>query len=132
MKWYFGRPEETSQVLTADGWFSTGDLGQMDERGFVKIVGRKKEMIIRGGYNVYPREVEEVIYQHPDVMEEAVVGVDDDVMGERTRACIRCKPEAGVSEEDIRAFCAEWLAKYKVPDFVQFFDEFPTPSAARS
>ncbi len=131
MKGYFGRPEETSQVLTADGWFSTGDLGQMDDRGFLRIVGRTKEMIIRGGYNVYPREVEEVIYQYPGVMEAAVVGVADDVMGERTCACIRRKPEAEVSEEDIRAFCAESLAKYKVPDFVQFFEEFPTTASGK-
>lgn len=131
MKGYWNKPEETSKVLSPDGWYSTGDLGVLDERGYLRIVGRKKEMIIRGGYNVYPREVEEVLYQHPSVLEAAVVGVDDEVMGERTCACIKLKTGAVESEEAIREFCRGSLASYKVPDSVRFLDDFPTTTSGK-
>jgi fatty-acyl-CoA synthase len=131
MKGYFRRPDETRHVLSADGWYSTGDLGTLDERGFLRIVGRKKEMIIRGGYNIYPREVEEVIYQHPGVLEVAIVGLDDVVMGERTCACVKLKADAGVSEQQIREFCGDSLAKYKIPDSVRFLEEFPTTTSGK-
>lgn len=130
-KGYYGKPEETAQVLTPDGWFYTGDLGTIDERGFVRIVGRKKEMVIRGGYNIYPREVEEVLYTHPAVMEVAVVGLPDPVLGERTCACIKLKAGYSVTIEEIKEFCLSCLADYKVPDRVEFMDEFPTTASGK-
>ena len=103
----------------------------MDDRGFVKIVGRKKEMLIRGGFNIYPREVEEVLYTHPAVMEAAVVGIPDAVMGERNCACIRLKPGANATPDEFQAFCKQHLANYKIPDWVVFFDEFPTTASGK-
>ncbi|MDA8235047.1 MAG: long-chain-fatty-acid--CoA ligase [Clostridia bacterium] len=131
MKGYFGKPVETAEALSADGWFSTGDLGTIDDRGFIRIVGRKKEMIIRGGYNIYPREVEEVLYLHPVVLEVAVIGIPDPVMGERTYACIKLKPGAAANEAEIQAFSKTQLANYKVPDRVVFIQEFPTTASGK-
>lgn len=124
MKGYWNRPEETAQVLR-DGWLYTGDVAKMDEDGFFYIVDRKKDMIITGGFNVYPREVEEVIYEHPKVKEVAVVGVPDEYAGERIKAVVVPKEGQTLTEDEIRQWCRNKLTGYKVPRIVEFRDELP-------
>jgi long-chain acyl-CoA synthetase len=123
MKGYWQRPDATADVLDADGWFRTGDMATVDEDGYFFIVDRKKDMIIRGGYNVYPREIEEVLYEHPAVSEAAVVGVPDDAMGEEVGAAVVLRAEADV--EDIRLFVKDRVAAYKYPRRIWFLDELP-------
>jgi long-chain acyl-CoA synthetase len=108
-----------------DGWFHTGDMAKVDEDGYFFIVDRKKEMIIRGGYNVYPREVEEVLYEHPAVSEAAVVGVPDEAMGEEVGAAVVLKPGEEAGADEIRAFVKERVAGYKYPRRIWFLDELP-------
>ncbi|HKF00073.1 MAG TPA: long-chain fatty acid--CoA ligase [Actinomycetes bacterium] len=124
MRGYWNRPEETAQVLQ-DGWLLTGDMATMDEEGYFAIVDRKKDMIIAGGYNIYPREVEEVLYEHPKVMEAAVAGVPDAYLGEVVKAFVVLRPGQQATTEEIRAFAKERLARYKVPRLVEFRDELP-------
>ncbi|PZN07901.1 MAG: long-chain fatty acid--CoA ligase [Bacillota bacterium] len=124
MKGYWNRPEETARALR-DGWLYTGDLATMDEDGYFRIVDRKKEMIISGGYNVYPREVEEVLYEHPKVLEAAVIGVPDPYRGEIVKAFVVLRPGETATEDEIIAFCREHLARYKVPKVVEFRSELP-------
>ena len=124
MKGYLNRPEATAEAF-AGGWFHTGDLGYQDEDGFFFIVDRKKELIIRGGYNVYPREVEEVLYAHPAVAEAAVIGVPDDRFGEEVRAVIALKEGQSLDEAEAIAFCKERLAAYKYPRSIEFRDALP-------
>ncbi len=121
---YWERPEETAETLKG-GWLHTGDLGRMDEGGYVYIMDRKKDMIISGGSNVYPREVEEVLLEHPAVSEACVVGVPDPVWGEATKAVVVLKDGANVPSKDIVGFCAERLANYKRPKTVDFVRELP-------
>jgi long-chain acyl-CoA synthetase len=124
MRGYHDQPEETAHAFTRDGWFRTGDLGTMDERGYVRIVDRMKDMIIVSGFNVYPNEVEAVLMAHPGVRECAVVGIADPQSTERVKACVvRRRPS--VSEAELIAFCRESLAAYKVPKVVQFYDDLP-------
>jgi long-chain acyl-CoA synthetase len=123
MKGYLGMPEMTQMTLR-DGWLYTGDMARMDEEGYLYIVDRKKDMILVGGYNVYPREVEEEIYQHSAIVEAAVIGVPDEAYGEVVKAFVVSKvPE--LTEEDIIQFCEGKLAKYKIPRSVIFVDELP-------
>ncbi|QIA27652.1 long-chain fatty acid--CoA ligase [Thermaerobacter sp. PB12/4term] len=124
MKGYWNRPEETRQALR-DGWLYTGDIARMDEDGFFYIVDRKKDMIIVSGYNVYPREVEEVLYTHPAVLEAAVIGVPGPYKGEVPKAYVACKPGHQVTEEELIAYCRQHLAPYKVPRSVEFRAELP-------
>jgi long-chain acyl-CoA synthetase len=107
------------------GWFHSGDMATVDEDGYYFIVDRKKDMIIRGGYNVYPREIEEVLYEHPAVSEAAVVGVPDDSMGEEVAAAVVLKAGEDASADDIRAFVRERVAAYKYPRKIWFPDELP-------
>ncbi|HEO71843.1 MAG TPA: long-chain fatty acid--CoA ligase, partial [Candidatus Hydrogenedentes bacterium] len=113
MKGYYKKPAATAEAIV-DGWLHTGDLAKKDEDGYIYIVDRKKDLIIRGGMNVYPREIEEVLYTHPDILEAAVIGVPDDLRGEEVKACIALSKEGALTSEDIIAFCTENLAKYKV------------------
>jgi len=122
MKGYWNRPEETAETLK-DGWLHTGDIAKMDERGYFYIVDREKDVIIASGYNVYPREVEEVLYQHPQVAEAAVVGVPDPYRGETVKAFI--VPKGALNEEELVAFCRKHLAAYKVPRLIEFRDSLP-------
>lgn len=124
MKGYWNKPEENEKVLR-DGWFYTGDIGHMDERGMTFIVDRKKDLIIAGGYNIYPREVEEVLYEHPKVMEAVVAGVKDPYRGETVKAYIILKEGNTATDQEIIAFCKERLAPYKVPKKVEFRTELP-------
>jgi long-chain acyl-CoA synthetase len=124
MKGYWQRPEETSQVMTSDGFFRTGDIGVMDEKGFIKIVDRKKDMILVSGFNVYPAEIEEVITKHPKVLEAAAIGVPDEKSGETPKLFI-VKKDPSLTEEEVKAFCRENLTGYKQPRFIEFIAELP-------
>jgi long-chain acyl-CoA synthetase len=124
MKGYWGQPEATAASIK-DGWFATGDMARVDEDGYFFIVDRKKELIIRGGYNVYPREIEEVLYEHPSVREVAVVGVPDDALGEEVGAAVALKDGAEVDPEELKAFVKEQVAAYKYPRHVWLVDELP-------
>ncbi|TLZ73123.1 MAG: long-chain fatty acid--CoA ligase, partial [Methanobacteriota archaeon] len=125
MKGYWNRPEETAQVITRDGWLLTGDIATMDGDGFFQIVDRKKDMILCSGYNVYPREVEEVLYSHPAVQEAAVIGVPDPYRGETVKAFLILKDGSAATDQDIVAFCKERLAPFKVPKQIEFVKELP-------
>ena len=124
MRGYWNRPEETAQVL-ADGWLFTGDIARMDEDGYFYIVDRKKDIIIAGGFNIYPREVEEVLYEHPKVQEAVVVGIPDPYRGETVKAYIVLKPGTRATAEEIMAFCRVRLARFKAPHAVEFRDSLP-------
>jgi long-chain acyl-CoA synthetase len=124
MKGYFNRPDATAEVMH-DGWLRTGDLARTDEDGYFFIVDRKKDMIIRGGFNVYPREIEELLYEHPAVLEAAVIGVPDEAFGEEVCAAIVLRPGADASADDIREFVKERVAAYKYPRRVWFSDGLP-------
>ncbi|GAV25492.1 long-chain fatty acid--CoA ligase [Carboxydothermus islandicus] len=130
MKGYWNRPEETKLVLK-DGWLLTGDLGRMDEDGYLYIVDRKKDLIISGGYNIYPREVEEVLYEHPKVKEAVVIGVPDEYRGEVVKAFIVLKENETATPEEIIKYCQEKLAKYKVPKYVEFRTELPKTTVGK-
>ena len=124
MKGYWNRPDATEESIK-DGWFHTGDMARVDEDGYFFIVDRKKELIIRGGYNVYPREVEEVLYEHPAVQEVAVVGVPDEKMGEEVGAAVALKEGQEVSEDELRDYVKNEVAGYKYPRKIWFVDELP-------
>jgi long-chain acyl-CoA synthetase len=123
-KGYYKRPQETAEALR-NGWFHTGDLGYVDEDGFVFVVDRKKDLIIRGGFNVYPREVEELLYRHPAVLEAAVVGRPDARLGEEIQAYIVLRPDAGQTALDVRSWVKERIAPYKYPREVHVVDALP-------
>jgi long-chain acyl-CoA synthetase len=125
MKGYWRKPDATRQAIDADGWFRTGDLAHVDEDGCYFIVDRKKELIIRGGYNVYPREIEEVIYEHPAVREAAVVGIPHPELGEEVGAAVALKEGADADEANVREFVRSQVAAYKYPRRVWFVDELP-------
>lgn len=130
MKGYWNMPEETANTLR-DGWLYTGDIAYMDEDGYVYIVDRKKDMIIASGYNIYPRDVEEVIYQHPAIKEAVVVGVPDAYRGETVKAVVVLKEGQQVSEDELISFCREKLAAFKVPRIVEFRSELPKTSVGK-
>jgi acyl-CoA synthetase (AMP-forming)/AMP-acid ligase II len=126
---YYNNPEANAHSFNADGWFATGDIGILDARGYLKIVDRKKELIIRGGANIYPREIEEVLYQHPKVLEAAAVGVPDPRLGERVCACIVPRPGESLSFDELIAFLKDKIATYKLPEFLRLLDTLPrTPT----
>jgi fatty-acyl-CoA synthase len=125
MRGYWNEPERTREAVDAGGWMHTGDLGVIDEEGYCNIVGRVKDMIIRGGENISPREIEEFLYRHPAVLDVAVVGVPDHKYGEAVCACIRLRPGIVATEEEIRTFCRGQIAHFKVPHYVRFVDNFP-------
>ncbi len=130
MKGYLGRPEDTAEVIR-DGWFRSGDLGTRDKDGFYYVVDRAKDMIIRGGMNVYPREVEEVLMTHDAVSLAAVVGVPDEAHGEEVKAFVIRKPGSEVSEDDLVAWAKEQMAAYKYPRVVEFRDELPMTASGK-
>ncbi|HET6865541.1 MAG TPA: long-chain fatty acid--CoA ligase [Solirubrobacteraceae bacterium] len=130
MKGYHNRPEATAEAMRG-GWFHTGDLARVDQDGYFFIVDRKKDMIIRGGYNVYPREIEEVLYEHPGVLEAAVIGVPDSALGEEIGASVVLRPGVEVSADDIRDFVKDRVAAYKYPRHVWFADELPKSATGK-
>jgi fatty-acyl-CoA synthase len=121
---YWNEPEKTAEVLR-NGWMHTGDLATMDDEGYLNIVGRIKDMVIRGGENVYPREIEEFLYTHPDIVDAQVIGVPDERYGEELMAWVRLKDGASLDAEGLREFCQGRLAHYKIPRYVHVVDEFP-------
>lgn len=130
MKGYWKNPEETKQALR-DGWLYTGDIAKRDEENYYYIVGRKKEMIITGGFNVYPNEVEEVLYKHPGVREAAVIGITDDYRGEAVKAFIVPQPHVSLTEDELIQFCRSQLANYKVPRCIEFRDSLPKSNVGK-
>ena len=122
---YWDDPERTSQAIDAAGWMHTGDLATMDAEGYCNIVGRIKDMVIRGGENVYPREIEEFLYRHPAIVDVQVFGVPDARYGEELCAWIKLRAGEQLTAEDVRAFCKDQIARYKVPRHIRFVDEFP-------
>jgi fatty-acyl-CoA synthase len=126
MKGYYNKLKETADAITPDGWLHTGDLAQQMPDGYYRITGRIKDLIIRGGENVYPREVEEFLYTHPQIADVQVVGLPDATFGEEICAWIRLRPGARLSEDDVRCYCRRQIAHYKVPHYIVFVEEFPT------
>ena len=124
MKGYWDRPEATEESIK-DGWFYSGDMAKVDEDGYFFIVDRKKELIIRGGYNVYPREIEEVLYEHPAIQEAAVIGVPDEALGEEVGAAVVLKKGEQLSEDELRDHVKSEVAAYKYPRKIWFVDELP-------
>jgi fatty-acyl-CoA synthase len=123
---YWNDPEQTAQVLDAAGWMHTGDLAVMDHGAYLNIVGRIKDMVIRGGENIYPREIEEFLYGHPDILDAQVIGVPDEKYGEELMAWVRVRPGAEpITPESLREYCAGKLAHYKIPRYVKLVDAFP-------
>ena len=125
MRGYYNMPEATSSTIDEEGWLRTGDLAEVDEDGYYKITGRLKDMIIRGGENVYPREIEEFLYTHPKVSDVQVIGVPDERFGEEVMAWVMLKPGESVDSEEIREFCRGRIAHFKVPRYVKVAEEFP-------
>ena len=126
---YYNNPEVNRESFTADGWFHTGDQGSFDEKGNLRIVGRTKEMLIRGGANIYPREIEEVLYEHPKVLDAAIVGIPDHRLGERVCACIVPRAGERMTLEELVDFLRDRIAHYKLPEFMQTLEDLPrTPT----
>jgi fatty-acyl-CoA synthase len=126
MKGYYHKPAETAEALTPDGWLHTGDLAALTPDGYYRITGRIKDMIIRGGENIYPREIEEFLYTHPHVADVQVVGLPDREYGEEVCAWIRLKPGTALTDAEVKQFCRGRIAHYKIPRYVMFVEEFPT------
>jgi fatty-acyl-CoA synthase len=131
MKDYFNNPVGTEAAIDAEGWLHTGDLGSLDEHGYCRVQGRAKDMIIRGGENIYPREIEDVLHTHPTILGVSVVGVPDANWGEIPVAFVRAKPEPRPSAAELEAFCRERLASYKVPRIWRFVDQFPQTASGK-
>lgn len=131
MKGYYNLPEETARVIDEEGWFYTGDLGRLDREGYLYFVGRAKEIIIRGGYNIYPQEIEAVLTKHPAVSNSAVIGIPDDVLGEVVCAVIQLKNGHTCTEEELKAYLKERIANYKVPGKIIFTGEFPVTASGK-
>ncbi len=131
MKGYYRDPEATARALTPDGWLRSGDLATMDAEGYVTITGRLKELIIRGGENIAPKEIEEVLRKHPAVSDAAVYGVPDDFFGEEVAAAVRLKPNREVAPEDLRRFVRERLARFKAPRDIEFVEAFPQTASGK-
>jgi long-chain acyl-CoA synthetase len=130
MKGYYKRPEETAEAMR-NGWFHTGDIGMIDAEGYLSIVDRKKDMIIRGGYNVYPRELEEALLSHEAISLCAVIGVPDERLGEEVKAFVVKKPGATLTEDELKAWCKEQFAAYKYPRLVEFRSELPMSATGK-
>src|SRR5215210_3466869 len=131
MRGYYKMEDKTAEVIDEDGWLHTGDLALMDEAGYVRITGRAKDMIIRGGENVYPREIEEFLYTHPDISDVQVYGVPDEKYGEQVAAAIKKRQGSALSEEDVKEYCRENIARFKVPHYVDFVEEYPMTASGK-
>jgi fatty-acyl-CoA synthase len=131
MKGYYKMPDETAKAIDAEKWLHTGDLAIMDENGYCKITGRIKNMIIRGGENIYPREIEEFLYTHPKVSDIQVYGIPDRKFGEQVMASIILKKGMEMTEDEVRAFCKDKIANYKIPRYVRFVDSYPMTASGK-
>ena len=132
MKEYWNKPEDTADVFSEDGWLKSGDIAYMDQDGYVFIVDRTKDMIIAGGFNIYPREVDEVLFKHPKVADAITIGVPDEYRGENVKAFIQLKPGESVTAEEIIAFCREHLTAYKVPKLIEFRSQLPRTNTGKA
>jgi long-chain acyl-CoA synthetase len=121
---YYNMPDETADTIR-DGWFYTGDIGKFDEDGYIYVVDRKKDMIIAAGYNIYPKEIDEILYSHPGVLEACTVGIPHEYRGETVKAFIVPQPGAMLTKEEMNAFCRSRLAAYKVPHIYEFVEGLP-------
>jgi len=131
MRGYYKMEDKTAEVIDDDGWLHTGDLAVMDENGYVRITGRAKDMVIRGGENVYPREIEEFLFTHPDISDVQVYGVPDEKYGEQVAAAVKKRPDSDLTEEDVKEFCRQNIARYKVPFYVDFVEEYPMTASGK-
>jgi fatty-acyl-CoA synthase len=131
MKGYYKLPEETAKCIDKDGWLHSGDLGVKDERGYFRVTGRIKDMIIRGGENVYPKEIEDYIYTMPGVKDVQVVGIASKKYGEEVGAFIILHPDVTISEEDVRDYCRGQISRFKIPKYIFFVDGFPLTSSGK-
>ncbi|WP_224957397.1 AMP-binding protein [Geomonas subterranea] len=131
MKGYYKMPEETAKAIDGDGWLHTGDLAVMDENGYCKITGRIKNMIIRGGENIYPREIEEFLYTHPKISDIQVYGVPDRKYGEQVMAAVVLKQGSEMTEEEVKEYCRGRIANYKIPKYVRFVDSYPMTASGK-
>ena len=125
MQGYYGQPDKTAETINESGWLFSGDLGTMDADGYVRITGRRKEMIIRGGENIYPKEIEEFLFSHPKVAQVAVFGIADEFYGEAVMAWIQLHANEQVSEEEMRDYCKQQIANFKIPKYIWFVEDFP-------
>jgi long-chain acyl-CoA synthetase len=130
MMGYYKKPEETEQALI-DGWFLTGDIGKFDEDGYLRIVDRKKDMIIAGGYNIYPVELDDVLMGHPKILEACTIGIPDEYRGETVKAFVVAKEGEVLSEDEVVKYCKDNLAAYKVPKIIEFIDELPKSAVGK-
>ena len=131
MKGYYKMMDKTKEVIDQDGWLHSGDLGVKDAAGYVKITGRLKDMIIRGGENIYPREIEEFLYTNPKVQDVQAVGVPCDEYGEQVTACIQLKEGETATEEEIQSFCEQKISRYKIPKYIRFMKEYPMTASGK-
>lgn len=131
MKGYYKMPQATALAIDEDGWLHTGDLARRTDEGYYKITGRIKDMIIRGGENIYPKEIEDFIYTHPKVKDVQVIGVPDEQYGEEIMACIILKENETATEDEIKTYVKEHMAKHKTPRYVSFVNEFPMNAAGK-
>jgi fatty-acyl-CoA synthase len=131
MRGYYKMDDKTAEVIDKEGWLHTGDLAVMDEDGYVRITGRAKDMIIRGGENVYPREIEEFLYSHPEVSDVQVYGVPDEKYGEKVAAAVKRREGSELTAEDIKDYCSENIAYYKVPEYVDFVEDYPMTASGK-
>jgi fatty-acyl-CoA synthase len=125
MHGYYGEPEKSAEAIDSAGWLHSGDLGTMDEAGYLRITGRLKEMIIRGGENIYPREIEDFLFTHPKIAQVAVFGIPDEYYGEEVMAWVMLHPGESMDEEELREYCRDRIAHFKIPSHIWFVDEFP-------
>ena len=129
MKGYWNRPDDTARTFDADGWLATGDIGVMDEHGFVRLIDRKKDMILVSGFNVYPNEIEDVLAMHPAVREAAAIGVPDDVQGERIKVFVVAR--SPLTADEVIQHCRKHLTGYKVPKLVEFRESLPQTNVGK-
>ncbi|XSC47568.1 AMP-binding enzyme [Bradyrhizobium sp. RDT10] len=128
---YWGDAEQTAQAIDSDGWMHTGDLGTIDRDGYGRIVGRLKELIIRGGENISPAEIEEFLHRHPKIEMVQVVGVPDEKYGEELCACVKLKSGERLFEEELREFCRDQIAHFKVPRYIRLVETFPLTASGK-
>lgn len=131
MEGYYKNKEATYAAIDEEGWLHTGDIAIMDDQGYIEITGRMKDMVIRGGENIYPREIEEFLYQHEDILDVQVVGVPDEKYGEELMAWIIPKESSSITEEDVQAFCKGQISHYKIPRYIRFTDEYPMTASGK-
>jgi fatty-acyl-CoA synthase len=131
MKGYYNMPDKTAETIDQEGWLRTGDLATMNGQGYVNIVGRVKDMIIRGGENIYPAEIEEFLMRHPKIAEAQVVGVPDSFMGEEVAAVLRLRPNEIITEDEIRSYCCDGISRHKVPQYIRFASVFPLTASGK-